>query len=430
MRKDAMTLDAAEAKIYLTGGGVRGESRLGLARTRALLRKLGNPERKLRFVHVAGTNGKGSISAMIASALAEAGCLTGLYTSPYIHDFNERICVNGVPIEDASLAELTECVRFHADAMSDRPTEFEMITALAFQYFFDKACDVVVLEVGLGGRLDATNVIETPELAVISKIAMDHTAELGVSLERIAREKAGVIKSGGLVVSSPQDETAARVIRNKCLAEDARPGFVDEGDIELLARTLDGQRFRFGDEKDYEIPLHGDHQLINAATAILALENLRGRGFDIPDSAIRSGLRNVCWPGRFEILRREPFFIVDGAHNPDGVRAAVSAFARLFPGKKATFLFGVLADKDYLGMIKILLPAAKRFFVVPPENPKALPSAELVARIRMTAGSYSATVCETVEAGVNAVLNEARKDDVIIALGSLYMVGAVRNCFE
>jgi dihydrofolate synthase/folylpolyglutamate synthase len=401
-----------------------------LARMRELLRKLGNPEKHLRFVHVAGTNGKGSVAAMIAGALTQAGYKTGLYTSPYIHDFNERIRVDGAPIAAAALADVTERVRTCAETMAERPTGFEKATAMAFLHFSAAGCEIVVLEAGRGGRRDATNVIGTPEAAVVTKIALDHMAELGDSIERIAREKAGIIKSGGMVISGLQDEAAARVIQDTCAAEGVRPRFVDANKIVLSSRSLDGQRFDFGKGKDYEIPLLGDHQLVNAAIAVSALEALRDRGYDIPDTAIRRGLQGVRWPGRFEILRRDPTFIVDGAHNPDSVSAAVNTFSQFFPDRKALILFGVLDAKDYAEMATLLLPIAKRFFVVSPDAPNALPAAALAGYIRSLPGAAPATAYETPEAGAKAALCEceSKKGEIILSIGSLYLAGAVRKC--
>ena len=291
----------------------------GLSRTRTLLAALGDPHKKLRFVHVAGTNGKGSTAAMLASCLQAAGYRVGLYTSPFINRFNERIQVNGEQIPDDALVRLVERVRPAADAMADVPTEFEIITALGMLWFAEEKCDIVVLEVGLGGTLDSTNVIDPPECAVITALGMDHVKELGPTIADIAAAKAGIIKPGSPVVSYGGVPEADAVIARVAKEQNAPLTVVDLSRLKVEGGDLDAVTFDFDGLDGVRLPLIGSYQPKNAALAITALRVLRGRGWNIPDSAIRTGLERVSWPGRFELLRHSPAFPVDGSHNAHGI---------------------------------------------------------------------------------------------------------------
>lgn len=292
----------------------------GLSRTRTLLAALGDPHKKLRFVHVAGTNGKGSTAAMLASCLQAAGYRVGLYTSPFINRFNERIQVNGEQIPDDALVRLVERVRPAADAMADVPTEFEIITALGMLWFAEEKCDIVVLEVGLGGTLDSTNVIDPPECAVITALGMDHVKELGPTIADIAAAKAGIIKPGSPVVSYGGVPEADAVIARVAKEQNAPLTVVDLSRLKVEGGDLDAVTFDFDGLDGVRLPLIGSYQPKNAALAITALRVLRGRGWNIPDSAIRTGLEQVSWPGRFELLRHSPAFLLDGSHNAHGMR--------------------------------------------------------------------------------------------------------------
>ncbi|MCL2238897.1 MAG: Mur ligase family protein, partial [Defluviitaleaceae bacterium] len=297
------TMEEAMAFIYKTSW--KG-SQLGLSRMTELMARVGNVQKDMKFVHIAGTNGKGSTAAMLAAVLTEAGYRTGLYTSPVIHTFGERMQVDGVAVTDAELVALAEQMRPHADAMSDSPTEFERITALALLFFHEKNCDIVVLEVGMGGRLDATNVIDAPEIAVITAIGLDHMAELGNTVEKIAGEKAGIIKKNTTVICHPQEASVERVLRAKCAEENAAIAFVARGGVKPLSRSLDGQTFGYGGIKGLTLPLLGAEQLYNAAVAIEVRTALEKKGWSIPEDALRRGLAGTRWPGRFEIMRRAP----------------------------------------------------------------------------------------------------------------------------
>ena len=402
-------------------------SKLGLDRTRELLGKLNDPQKELKFIHIAGTNGKGSTAAMLSSILEEAGYRVGLYTSPFINRFNERMQVNHQPIPDEELAALTEYVRPHADAMADSPTEFELITALAMVWFARQKCDIVVLEVGMGGELDSTNIIDVPEAAVIAAMGLDHVKELGPTMADIARAKAGIIKEGGRVVSYGGTPEADEVIAAVCRARNAslrQPDFsaIVPGDF-----GLEGQTFSYKGWRGLRIPLVGAYQMNNAAVVLETVEVLRQRGWNISDEAVRQGLADTRWPARFEVLRRDPVFIVDGGHNPHGIRATAESLRRLFPGRKITFVTGVMADKDVEHILGLIVPLADQFFTVRPDNPRAMDAGELAARIE--AMGAKATACASVRDGVDRAIQAEGPHGVACALGSLYMSGEVRSCF-
>lgn len=402
-------------------------SKLGLDRTRELLGKLDDPQKELKFIHIAGTNGKGSTAAMLSSILEEAGYRVGLYTSPFINRFNERMQVNHQPIPDEELAALTEYVRPHADAMADSPTEFELITALAMVWFARQKCDIVVLEVGMGGELDSTNIIDVPEAAVIAAMGLDHVKELGPTMADIARAKAGIIKEGGRVVSYGGNPEADEVIAAVCRARNAslcQPDFsaIVPGDF-----SLEGQTFSYKGWRGLRIPLVGAYQMNNAAVVLETVEVLRQRGWNISDEAVRQGLADTRWPARFEVLRRDPVFIVDGGHNPHGIRATAESLRRLFPGRKITFVTGVMADKDVEHILGLIVPLADQFFTVRPDNPRAMDAGELARRIE--AMGAKATACASVQDGVDRAIQAEGPHGVACALGSLYMSGEVRSCF-
>ena len=418
-------------------------SRPGLSRTVELTNRLGCPQDSLKFIHIAGTNGKGSTSAMLASILQKAGYRVGLYTSPFILRFNERMRINGQDIPDEELAAITELVKPHAEAMSDTPTEFELITAIALVYFAKHNCDYVVFEVGMGGRLDSTNIIdaETVAASVITGIAMDHTAFLGDTPEKIAAEKAGVIKAGVPVIfggnHAPIGETnpapeaiataqaCADVISAKAAAMNAP--YVETHHAELANITADlfGATFDFGHRKALRIPLAGIYQPYNAATVLTTVDILRARGLTIPEEAIREGLANVYWPGRFEILSKSPLIIADGGHNPEGIDAAIESVKTYFKGEKILLLTGVMADKDYTHMVSRMAEVACRAFCVRPANDRALDStkyAETFRNLGVPAEGY-ATVAEGVQAATEVAEREGK---ALLCLGSLYMYGEVR----
>ena len=391
----------------------------GLERISALCEALGHPERDLKFVHVAGTNGKGSFCSMLESVLRAAGYKTGLYTSPYIKEFGERMRVSGENIPNDTLAEITSYVRPSADAMEDRPTEFELITAIAFEYFKREGCEIVVLEAGMGGRLDSTNVIRNPLLSVITGIALDHTAFLGDTVEKIAVEKAGIIKDGAPVLLGGGDTRVKNTIEPIALERGSKFNTVDYLKLKKHKSDLSGSHFDFGDHKDIRISLPGLYQPKNAAAVLSAVDILRLGGLEIPEDAVRAGLAAARWPARFEILSSEPLIIFDGAHNPEGITAAVESIKHYFGEKKVYLLSGVLSDKDYRYIAAKVAEVASRAFTMTPDNPRAL-SAEEYAEVLKKKGAL-ATPYPDIRAAFTAAKSAARQDDVpLVCLGSLY----------
>ncbi len=392
----------------------------GLDRIKRLCLLLGNPQKELNFIHVAGTNGKGSFCAMLDSVLREAGLKVGLFTSPYIRFFNERMCVDGVPISNEELAEITAYVRPVADGMQDKPTEFELITAIAFEYFYRHKCDIVILEAGMGGRLDSTNIIQDPILSVITGIALDHTAFLGDTVEAIASEKAGIIKSGRPVLYGGDDARAAAVIREKAKDMGSQYEKVEYRLLRNLRGSLEGSFFDFGDHRNLQIRLLGTYQPRNASVVISAVEMLRKMGLTVSDAALRMGLRKAEWHGRFEVISKDPLMLFDGAHNPQGIRSAVESIRFYFEDKKIYVLTGVLRDKDYHAIAEDLATVSDRAFVITPDNPRAL-SAEEYADVLREKG-MEATPYRSLSEALEEAREAARRDGVpLICLGSLYV---------
>ena len=391
----------------------------GLERIGELCERLGHPEKSLKFIHVAGTNGKGSTSAMLDSVLRAAGYKTGLYTSPYIRVFNERMRVNGENISNGELAELTEYIKPIADGMTDSPTEFELITALAFEYFARHSCDIVILEAGMGGRLDSTNIIDTSILSIITGIALDHTAFLGDTVEKIAAEKAGIIKENTPILYGGTDESAKAVIKAKAEKMNSRFECVDYGKLNVKDMTLDGTVFDFSEFKDLKISLLGSYQPRNAAIVVSAIEILRQNGVEISDKALREGLFLAQWQGRFEILSRNPLIIFDGAHNPQGIEAAVESIKLYFKDQKVCIVTGVLRDKDYTYIAKMLSTVAMKAFTFTPDSPRALDASDY-AKTLASAG-LTAESSDTVRDALNkAKLYAIEHSRPVICAGSLY----------
>lgn len=395
----------------------------GLSRTRELLEKMGNPQNQLQFVHIAGTNGKGSTAAMTASILRKAGYRTGLYTSPYIFRFHERMQVDGQCISDEELAEITEFVKPLAESMEDHPTEFELVTCIAMEYFKRHHCDVVSLEVGMGGELDSTNVIQSPLVAVLTNIGLDHTEFLGDTLEKICETKSKIIKPGTIAVTYREKPSVEAVIDARCKEVGAKWMPADFDSIHLVSASLEGQVFDWGPYLGIHLPLLGKHQLYNAAVVLTIVKALRERGLTISDEAMREGIASVSWPGRFELVARNPLFIVDGGHNPQCIEALVNNVRDYLGGKRLTILTGVLADKDYGDMYQDMAQYAAEFVTVTPPNPRALPAEELKTYLERF--GKPVTACDTVAEGVALAKKLAGSDGVVLAYGSLYMVGDI-----
>ncbi len=420
-----------EALAYIHSVDWKG-SRPGLGRISVLTERLGNPEDSLRFLHIAGTNGKGSTSAMLASVLRSAGYRVGLFTSPYVERFNERIMLDGEPISDEDLARDTETVKNAAEGMEDAPTEFELITAVAFVYYQRVGCDFVVLECGLGGRWDATNVIRTSILSVITGIALDHCAILGDTTAKIAAEKAGIIKPGIPVLFGEGDGDAEAVIREKAEEQGSAYTRTDFSRISEIRPGLDGTAFRFG-EREVTIRLPGLYQTRNAATVLTAIDLLRASGIAIPEDAVTDGLARARWKARFEILSRDPLVIYDGAHNPQGIAGAVenirTILSPLTEDGRVTLLMGVMADKDHDKMIAMLAPLAVHVTTVTPANARSLDSAE--AAREFAAHGTAAISFDCLEDGVRYAMAVAENEGrPLVCLGSLYMYADVKRAIR
>ena len=400
----------------------------GLDRIGQLCERLQNPQNDLKCVHVAGTNGKGSFCSMLSNVLYKAGYKVGLYTSPYILEFNERICINGVSISNDDLCRMTEKVKLAADLMEDKPTEFELITAVAFEYFRRHNCDVVVLETGLGGRLDSTNIIQHPLLSVITGIALDHTAFLGDTVEQIAAEKAGIIKKTAPVLFGGEDEKAAKVIADTAKKQNVAFYHTDYTRLANVNATLDGTTFDYKARTDVAIHLLGLYQPKNAALVLDAVDILRENGLTIPEEAVLQGLKDAVWHARFEIVGHHPLTIFDGAHNPQGIEQAVKSVKQYFNGEKVYLLTAVLIDKDYTGIAKMLSEIAEKAFVMTPDSPRALDAVDY-AKVLENAGIPSVAF-DSIPAAFRTAREAAKKDGKpLVCLGSLYVYASLCELF-
>lgn len=396
----------------------------GLERIGELCHALGDPQKSLKFIHVAGTNGKGSFCSMIESVLREAGYKTGLFTSPYVKEFGERMRFCGENISESELSDITEYVKPFADAMKDKPTEFELISAIGFEFFKRKNCDIVILEAGMGGRLDSTNIIETAELSVITGISLEHTAFLGDTVEKIAGEKAGIIKEGVPVLFGGGSDSVREVIVSK--AGEMRSELYQTR-IDLLSNvssTLDGTSFDFGDRRDVKLSLLGLYQPRNAANVLTAIDILKSRGMDIPENAVREGLRKTTWHARFEIIKKDPLVVFDGAHNPEGIGVAVESIKHYFGDKKVVILTGVMKDKDYEYIASRFSEIAVSGYTITPDNPRALSAEEYSKTLR--AYGIKATPCDSVSNALEMAMVDAKdRNTALVCLGSLYMYADV-----
>lgn len=528
-------MDWNEAIALLHGANWK-HTKIGLKRMRDFMHALGDPQEKLRYVHIAGTNGKGSACVMTQSILTAAGFRTGLYISPHLDQFNERLSIDGQMISDADLRRLAARVRAAADTLGEEPTDFEMITAMAFCWFEEQHCELVILEVGMGGRLDATDVISSPEVCAIMHIGLDHTEFLGDTVEKVAAEKAGILKPGADCVLYHQlpgvmdvvqqrfaevnSDAAARAdaatnaaasalnadTADSCCASGAaattdsafdithsnhagastkstaaRLVITDPTAFTARARTIDGQVFDYRNRPNLRIQLLGNYQMENAMAVLDIIDCLQRRGWGIPEDAIhqgtsaalirkdaqkpgisedaiRAGLAQATWPGRFEVLSREPLLIVDGAHNPNGVEALVDTIRAYFPDQKINFVMGVMKDKDYHTMLRLIAPYAARFITELPDAHRALRPEQLKSEIRAyfdgpveTADSVTAAVQRAIEiaersmdhdsidaAQARRAMNLAGdsidegymyRQPITICFGSLYQVAEIRNYF-
>ena len=414
-----------EARVYLDEVSKYG-SVLGLESMRELLHRLGDPQNELKFIHISGTNGKGSVLAYLSTILSGAGYRTGRYISPTLFSYRERIQVDGEDIEKESLACHVTAIAAAAEDMQKAglpsPTVFEIETALAFLYFKEKRCDIVTLEVGCGGLLDATNVITTTLMEVIASISMDHTDLLGDTLAKIAAQKAGIIKPDTMVVSAQQKSEAAQVIEDTCKEQHCTLQMVDESKISNVHYGAEGQTFSYKTWENVAISLAGSYQIKNAALALEGVEALRKLGYALSDQQVREGLLHTAWRGRFTTLRRDPTVIIDGAHNPAAALELKESLERYFPGKMLYFVMGMFKDKDYAQVIDLTAPLARHIITVEtPGNPRAMPARELAEAV----GKVNPSVewADSVAHGVEKALAMAGKEDAVIVFGSLSFLG-------
>ncbi len=423
----------SEALEYIHSVDWKG-SRLGLERMYELCEKLGNPQDRLNIIHVAGTNGKGSFCAMLTSVLCEAGLKVGTYTSPYIEYFNERISLCGKPITDDELTRYTERVKSVAETLEDKPTEFELITAIAFLYYSEADCDTVICEVGLGGRLDATNIVKSPLLSVITGIALDHTAVLGGTVEKIAFEKGGIIKENcpvllGTATSKEHYPPVYRVISEIANERHCKLYTTATDKLNVKSCELSGTVFDFGKRKNIKLKLLGTYQPENAATVINAVDILNLNGLEISEKALYDGFANAEWKARFELLSQNPICIYDGSHNPQGVSAAVDSIRKLFGEQKIILVCGILSDKEFSGMVKALSAVASHAFTVTPDNPRALSANALAVEFRKCGIPSKAS--DSFESAISNAFDIAFKENrPVFALGSLYMYADIKNAVK
>ena len=412
-----------------------GEQIMGLDSIRVLLERLEHPERKLRCIHVGGTNGKGSTVAFLRRILLEAGYKVGSFQSPAIEHLREQIQLNQKDIPEEAFARAMTRIRREVEFMAENhlglPTMFEMIVTAALLYFLEEQTDFVILEVGLGGDIDATNVIPTPELAILTTISYDHMELLGNTLSEIARHKAGIIKEGGLVLTYPQEEEVMEVLIDKCRQVGAT--LITASLPEAAIRyDLEGQEFDTERLKNIHIGLLGTYQIRNAAVAVKAVEllnrTLHGE-MKISDDAIRAGLWKTEWPARFQLISKNPYIIVDGGHNMQGIEMLKDSLIRYFPNQKIRFVTGVLADKEYKKMMNVIMPISKRFYTITPENPRALEAKQLAEYLKSIGGD--AVSCDTLDEAMRRARKDTLQHEVICVFGSLYFVGKVcRNCVD
>lgn len=409
-------------------------SKLGLENIGRLTELLGNPQDSYKVIHVAGTNGKGSTCNLIKEVLVDAGYKTGLFISPYLEEFTERIQVNNKPIDKDSLSRITTLVKDKIDIMLsegyNHPTEFEVVTAIGFEYFKEQNIDFLVLEVGLGGRFDSTNIVKSPLLSVITSISYDHTEYLGDTLEKIAYEKAGIIKENSNVVIYPQGENIKNVIRKKAIENNTKVYEVSSKNIEKIKSDITGQWFKYLKKDvfnidELKINLLGEHQLLNALTALQSLEVIKKEGYNISSENVKNGFSKCKFPGRFEVINKNPLIVLDGGHNTDGIKQLSRTLEEYFKDKKIIFFYGMLKDKDPKAFFDYILPLAKEVYTLTPASPRAVKAEDLAKSIESNY-NIKATALQSYDL-VLTVLKSADKSDIIAFAGSLYLVGGIRT---
>lgn len=398
------------------------------SRMKSLMAGLGNPQDKLAFIHVGGTNGKGSCVSSLSSILKEANYKVGTYTSPHLIKYEERIAVNGSCISQKDFIKYASIIKEKANKLNLKPTVFEKLTAIAFMYFNDKKCDVVVLEVGLGGRLDATNIIKKPILSILMNIGLEHTEVLGDTIEKIAKEKAGIIKTNSDVICYYSNPKAIKVFKEVAKEKKSNIYVIKNSDIKIKKEGIKAQVFDYKDIKNIKLNLLGKHQFYNGAVIVEACLLLNKKGYHISTKNIKDGLLNTTWDARLSILNKEPLFILDGAHNPQCANALKDSLPKILGKKKAIILCGMLKDKDYKSTMKMLIPFAKEFVCITPDSYRALKADDL--KEYLISKKQIATSAKSINGGIKLSLSKAKKNDVIIALGSLYLAGTIKEIFD
>lgn len=420
-------MDYRQAVEFVESSSIVRE-RYGLEKLQQALHLLGDPHHHTEFVHIAGTNGKGSTAAMTASVLQTAGYRTGLYTSPHLMRYNERMQIDGVPISDEDFVEAASQVQRVCEQLGGVPIVFEVLTLMALWYFAQQHCDIVVLEVGIGGLLDSTNVIPSPKAAIITQLGMDHTETLGNTLEEIAAQKGGIVKEGTPTVMALQEPSAVAIVQQICDKHHAPLALADPERLRVLDASVAGQTLEDREYGKLVLPLAGAHQRKNAANVLEAVAMLRTQGYRISDDDVREGIAKTVWPARFERLSTAPDFILDGGHNPQCLHAATAALREYYPGQKVVFLVGMMADKDTDHMLAEMASIAKSFVCIRPDSPRAM-QPQLLTQQLTERFHLPACACGSVHEGIAEATRQAGKEGVVCALGSLYLAGEVRAAF-
>lgn len=400
-----------------------------LKRMYALLEKIGNPQKKLKFVHIAGTNGKGSTASFLSSILEQTAIKTGLFTSPHLEKINERIGINKTNITDTDFIQMTEKVAPYVDEvekeLNERLYSFEILTAVAFLYFAEKECELVILEAGIGGRLDATNTIQTPEVAVITSIGLDHMKVLGDSIESIAHEKAGIVKEKGVLIFPEMEDSLEKIFYNKAKQKQTTVRKIESADVTDVRIKEDLTTFSYKQFNPIRIHLLGMHQAMNACLALEAAQVLQDMGYEINQSDIIKGLNEARWPGRMEKISDSPLIILDGAHNPAGVKTLKQTVETIFKDEKLTFVVGMMKDKEYHDMIESILPFAHMIHTVSPDEYRGFDAQTVAAELRNKGIHAQAHV--SVDSLIDMLKKESYHSDKIIVFGSLYLIGEFRQ---
>jgi dihydrofolate synthase/folylpolyglutamate synthase len=409
-------------------------SKLGLDNITRLTELLGNPQDSYKIIHIAGTNGKGSTSNMIHDVLVSAGYKTGLFISPYLEEFTERIQINKIHIDKDSLSKITSLVKEKIDIMIkegyNHPTEFEVVTAIGFKYFEEQKIDFLVLEVGLGGRYDATNVVKNTLVSIITSISYDHMQYLGDTLEKIAFEKSGIIKTNGQIVIYPQSDTIKDVIKEQAKLKNSTVYEVDSKNIKKIKGDITGQEFKYLKTDVFNLPLLkinllGEHQLYNAITALSALEIIKKSGYAITEKAILEGFSSCHFAGRFEIINKKPIIVLDGGHNINGIEYFSKAVHEYFGDKKVILFYGMLEDKNPNDVIEYLVSLSKEIYTLTPNNPRAMSSNDMANLIKHHSDIKVTPILNYNE--ILDVIKDFDENEVIAFVGSLYMIGDVRT---